>query len=1659
MGSILALALLTTLQTNAVWIEGESPASANVKYQTGAPGHADFLSGEKWLTITLDTDKVAEAIPADGAILTYTFQSPAGHREVWHRQGWEDARAPFEWRIDNGPWTKITSNQPTTDMQELAPWNQVAWLKLGDSDLTGTDHKLEIKIPRPVDANGKPQRLMYGSDAFALTTQPFHPYGKWQPGQDPRSETDKAAEQNSFNVKDESNPQRQTIPMDGKWLIARDDEAVPALVATPMQAVPQNAVWTAIEVPGDKAEKRPDLAMAHRVWYKTKINIPAGQANRSYQLTFRQNSLNTTLLVNGKFCGFNKNPFVNWTCDITPAIHEGTNEVTVGIKDAWYGFEQDPTDLASIRKSWAIPSTFQNQGFLHLSYPVWGCFKSGLLLTPILTVGGRTFASDVFVKPSVAKKRLDAEITLKNDQNEPAEASVQLDAVDADTGQVAAAIATERITLLAGEEKTLQSGGAWANPTLWWPDRPKMYRLRTTVTTSKGIDVSETPFGFREWTWDGPNYRLNGMVWHGWAELNQGETPDKWLANYRAHGQRFQRMSGPTQNGSSVKWLNMPYDEALDWCDKNGVVIRRCGPLDGEAIGYMAIEENEALKKKHGTEINQELLNNVRDQIVAQVKGERNHPSVNIWSVENEWLYINTLNLYGGLMDQFEADMKRTIDAVMAVDPTRLAMTDGGSAGKGSILPVAGDHYVYTNNPWDYPALAYGNQPDGAGRGRWSWNGKQPRYAGEDFFASGINPADYAWIQGEEAFGGKSAAFRGEAKVQRMINEGYRWGGAFTAWHLWIGDEGSQFHDKYVANAERAVFVRQYDSSFGSGQTISRTLGVFNDSRYDDPLTVDWSLVFGGKAVQKGSKTVSVAPGTNQKFDISLTMPRMPTRSAGKLMLSLTAGGKPVFHDEKPLSVLPEPLFSVKVAVYDPGGTVAKYLKGAGMPVTSLSSLASLPASTDVLLIGPNALTQAQSTDPALSAYALGGHRVIVLEQAHPLKYQALPVPLEVDDHSGAFGFPEDATSPVLKGLEESDFVAWGKEGRLYTASYIKPAASAKSLVETGVRLTRTVLTEIPVGKGVMLLSQLEVGANLQGSTVARTLLSNLLHYASTYKVIEHPVLSAVSDAHLAAALDGLGVRRTEVEDPIKAISGPAGSVAVVSATPVNLHKLAVDIAKVRAFTQAGGSLVLNGLTPEGLADYNKLVGVEHMIRPFRQEKTSLVSPKDPLTLGMTQGDVVMYSGQKMFDFNDDRFVADDIFSYIVDTDDVAPFAKLPSDYFNNTVNGFVSSDGWKYIFSFELNKGAAPEYTMEFPRPQTIKELTWVGNGFYHKVTKIALSFDGRPPIAFDVQPNTDPQTLTISPAQTAKSVKLSIIDWTHEPDMGNVVGIDNIYMKVARPAGWESKVKPMLNIGGLVHYPQGAGNIVLANLLFKDREAVPENAKKKRAILGAILRNLHAQFSGGSATIIAGAQGIEYKSISLADKANAFRNERGWFGDSKQTLAELPTGHQTFGNVPFDVYEFATSPVPTAVMLGGPGVPGSLADHVDGVPVNQKANALFFLQTARLDSRRDERESREGKKYVMAEYVITYADGQTATAPIVAEYDIDDFRQKAPHDLPGARVGWSKPFTSGDGSATAYIMQWTNPRPEVAIASIGLHYGKDRRGIPVLLAVTLAR
>ncbi|MBV9125593.1 MAG: hypothetical protein JO112_19765, partial [Planctomycetes bacterium] len=668
-----------------VWIEGESPAQANVPIETPGSSHGEYLSGGKVLQLTAEAGEVARKVPAEGALFSYPLNiTRDGNYQVWDRIGYELARCPFDWRLDSGDWRTVQPDELTTDLMELDFFREIAWLPLGTRRLAAGRHTLEIRVPRFLNARGEPQRMLYACDALCLTAGDFHPNGKFKPDESGRDQADLAAGQVVFRlpeVKDQA--ARTTVALQGTWEICRDDEQRPGPVGEPIGQLPAHPVWKAIAVPGDKAETRHDLIFAHRVWYRARVQVPAALAGRSFLVEFPQNNLNTTVYVNGVYCGFGKSPFARFTVDATRAVKPGqVNELWVGIRDAWYGYFNDPHDPLRLRRHWNMPARFFGTGWQDLVYPVWSHPQSGLLETPVfLAAGGPAYAAEVFVKPSVSHHRLDVEATVQNPTSQEVRGVVVCEAVDLRTDRVAKVLPAGEFTLPAGQSRVLKLGDGWADPRLWWPEEDaQLYTLRTTVRIQdRPVDVSTTTFGFREWTLDGKDFKLNGLPWHGWADCFTAPDRDSWLAYYRQHHERFYRFWAPH------RFYGLDDEQAFNFFDRHGIVVRRTGVLDGEGMGYQG---------DHAEELGRNWI----DQVCTQIRGERNHPSVMVWSLENEISYINAIN--AGWIDRWEKVTAAAWDRVhhgldgRSVDPTRPVMVDGGGAGQAQALPVHGDHYM-----------------------------------------------------------------------------------------------------------------------------------------------------------------------------------------------------------------------------------------------------------------------------------------------------------------------------------------------------------------------------------------------------------------------------------------------------------------------------------------------------------------------------------------------------------------------------------------------------------------------------------------------------------------------------------------------------------------------------------------------------------------------------------------------------------------------------------------------------------------------------------------------------------------------------------------------------------------------------------------------------
>ena len=1652
---LLSVAAVHADQTPAfVWIRSVAgwTATPQVKTTVEDDGKPTLLSGGSRLKIDLSPDDVKSQVPSSGVQLQYSFAtSSAGSYQVWDRVGFEAVRSDFSWRIDGGQWAKAASTDATTDVEELQTWNPIGWLKLGSVDLTAGNHMIQLLFVPETGTDGKLKEILYASDALCLYNGEFHPNDGYEPGDESYlTADDKAAADRVVTIPSPSATAQQSTSLSGRWQIARDDEQVVENPSGPISVEPaQNTLyWRSIAVPGNRDAELPEWLYNHRYWLRTHVFVPQSLSGHSLYLHFPSTSMIATVFVNGTQCGYSNAPFAPWDCDITGAVTPGAvNEIAVGIKDWYYALpDQGAVDgghLAYIPTDWVTkfgPATF--------TFPVWNHTENGIIQAPSILTAGQVYTSDIFVQPSVSKHILTLAVTVHNPTSTSQTINIGSSIVPAGSNSAALTIPSQSVTVPPGQDASVTLTAPFQHPKLWWPDSPSMYTAITSVTTGGNvIDSRSTSFGFREWTWSGDDFSLNGVPWHGRADLvDYGRADDQAVSTWHAHGQTMVRMWGEDS------FSGLSPDDALDFFDQNGIVVRRTGIFDGEAASYNLVS---------GGKVNQELFHNWQNQLLAWVKGERNHPSIFIWSIENEIAFINA-HVFGlsATVDPAEGAVAA---AVEAEDPTRPVMTDGGNALLDQSLPVDGCHYIE-------PPLA--SLPEGAyhpesflNSQEWPITSTKPILLGESFYANGDQPSDLATIGGEDVFAGKAAEGPAIGTAAKMYSEGLRWDG--INFHFWIGGESNLYYNSWQPVA---ALCRQWDWTFASGQTVKRTVRIFNDTHDSSAIQLTAKLTLNGTVQSSTVISYIVPEGGYREQSFTLPMPSVQVRSEGTWSLTLARNGRVVFTNSYPCSVVPPPYLhepsNAEMAVYDPQGGAAEFLSEHHIPFVRIANLSNVPQSAKVLLVGSDSLTTQQATSSALAAFASSGKSVVVLEQIRPLKFQALPAEMDIANDSGDLAFVSDSGSPIINGLRNSDFISWGKTGELYNGVYRKSSAGT-SIMECGQGLSESPLVEFTPGNGDLVLCQLKLESNLSDSGTAQQLLINLLRSAISYKPVRRQTyLFAQPNNPLTDALDAIHLSYKLAADPIEAIDH-SQSIAIVDGSAETLAALAAHKDAIDSFTQTGGWIILNGLTPDGLVAYNHLVGVDHMIRPFRSEKVSLAEPQNSLTLGLSNDDVVMGNGQNIFNWEAGQYPDPNEFTSVVDTGDIAPFCSSPFFGWGQIINGYTMADGfWPLIINFPAPAdGQVFDIPITLPKPERISGFTFVGDNNYWPQTKLILDFGSGDtvPLSYDhgaFSSPAQPAHYVIDPPRLVSNFDLKITGWDKLPNVTPNIGIDNISFDIVRPSVFNERVKPMLNVGGMVEYPHGAGGIILCNLKFQPaaNEANPQNAIKKQTIIATILRNLKAQFAGG-AGIIAGSPNLTYTPINLENKVNQYIGPLGWFGDKDHTFADFPTGRQVLAGVPYSIYNFTTSPVPTVVMLGGNNIPGNLPGEVDGISIDQKADALFFLQSARIDQPLSDDELKNHRQSEMADYIVHYADGSSATVPIYVQGNLDNYLQQLPNALPGAQIAWIRPYAGSNQNAVAYSMQWQNPSPEKTITTVDLKYGPDRwRGIPCLIALTAA-
>jgi beta-galactosidase len=1710
-----------------VWIEAEDYAATNfTHFETSSMGKEALLSGGKWIMRGVKPDEVESLVPDEGVRLSYNFGiEEAGQYRLWVRVGWFRARADCKIRLNGGDWIDLPSNFPTRNLMEMGFFAEASWANLGLVELRQGDGKLNVWYPKISEGN---KRMLMALDCFALIKGAFTPEGPFKPGQGYSSERDREAAGHVFKMNAAKQAERVEAKLNGLWEVARyDDPNMDVDTYEPVRSLPKPSEyalrWMAFEVPGDPWRVEP-LVFGHRLIYRTRVDVPRSHRGRGFKLHFSGTNWIVSVFVNGRLAGTHKGVWVPWDLDVSQFIKAGRiNEIAVAVKGTYYAF--DPKGLGD--------NTLMNMRNRPLSRKDWTRWVAPMypstkgdgdgyiygIVNPVRLISvGRTYTEDVFIKPSVAKKRLQTEVTVRNTTGSERSLEVTCEAVREATDAVEKRFSPVKVDVAAKAIETVVVEGAWTNPKLWWPEpNAQLYRLRTTIRERDNVvDVHEEVFGFREVTVEGTGVRINGVrrnLWN-WVDVHANliERPEDWAKAFHEDGSRFMRFS----HGRRITQVLKSREQRLAFYDRAGIPGRLCTMIDGMFITFKLGDSCRGPDGKQTFHRNEPVWENFREHMAQVAKAYRNHPSVIMYQVENELVYINGMNIYGSHLDQIEQWMNEVVEAGRRQDPTR-PYTVGGGGDLSGRLEINSPHYPHTAFDY-YPDNAYSVDRYATKIERWPWNREKPWIVGESCFANEL--AFGAYVAGDEVFRGIDYARKGKAKWLRMLYGGYRWAGVagFFPWdNLWNYEDAQKiFSDLYAV--PRRQTARLY-----AGRSNDLVFKIMNDTLKEEAVTVEWSYMVEGKTCAAGRDRLPIKAGHGRQYTISISAPKTKKRLEGTLRIALSAGDER-YCDERLVPVLPavETIQAAsKIAVLDSQRKVTPWLERAGLSVEVIESLEALNERSGLLIVGPDALTPAQATGTGLLAFAAAGGRVICLEQETPPSGAALPVPIRTTTRFGGYAHPQALGTPVFSDLGKDDLIDWAGDHPTYKQAYRKPLQAARSLAECGGDLEYSPLIEVPCDKGVIVLCQLRVGANLGLDPAADVLLRNMIDVYNDYEPAQgKAAVFAPAAPLLVEKVEATGMLLEKVDTLAEALHRQASlsadadrvDVLIVDGSEATLSALLQMQDKTKAYQSAGGWLMVCGVTPASIDEFNRLTGQERMLRPFRIERVTLEAPHYRLAATLGNRDVALQSPEELM--HGRYWVSGNTFSYVIDQRDFAPFARPPGgpadpfaykptkddhDPYNFT-NGMLSSDSWRYIRQIWVGENGSEPLVFELRRPDVLSTIRIWNNEFYWTIKDLDVIIDGDrdTAIAVEMPDASDMVEVTLpQPRKVNKTITLQIRSWRQRrikrEDL-RLVGIDNV--QFLRPQAPKGAVF-LDNVGGLVAFPKGAGGVFLNQLKFMAEEPREANAGKKLRILGVLLQNVGIGSASASAVAVPGLN-VRFAPVNIQEYCNAYLSAKAgkaaWFGAKEGDLRLLPRGKHVMAGVEYHVVDYLTAPIPDCIILGGkrarctvrrplrenPGPVRRLAPEVKSIPVGREADVLYFLHTAHVGGPVAERERERmidhKRPFVLPtvfKYVLHYADGKSAEIPVVLERHVDHWLKDEAMPLESARIAWSKELPGvatakpgyaltkpgGQGKrAVLYSMQAANPRPDVKIASMDVVRTSDR-AVPAVVAVSLGQ
>jgi beta-galactosidase len=404
-------------------------------------------------------------------------------------------------------------------------------------------------------------------------------------------------------------------------------------------------------------------------WYRKHFTVPASDKDRHLYLDVDGAMSYANVWLNGQYVGGWPYGYASWELDLTPYIKVGAENVLAIRLD-------NPPDSSR----W---------------YPGGGIYRNVWLVKtgPVHVGHWGTYVTTPEVGSSAATVKI--QVTVDNDSDSDTTLSVKNEIYELKANgtksESLASITTDGVQIAPHKNQSSEAKITFKNPRLWSLEKPQRYVVVTSIEQNGNVlDQSTTPFGIRTIKFDadkgfflnGEHLRLYGVCDH--ADLGALGT----AINVRALERQIEILKEMGCNAIRTSH-NPPAPELLDLCDRMGMLVMDesfdCWERGKRPNDYHLLFDDWHEKDWR-----------------AELRRDRNHPSIILWSIGNE---VPDQGTPAG--PKIAAELTRIAHQEDPTRPTTAACDHIGSGFNGFQTNI--DVFGYNYKPFEYARVHKAN--------------------------------------------------------------------------------------------------------------------------------------------------------------------------------------------------------------------------------------------------------------------------------------------------------------------------------------------------------------------------------------------------------------------------------------------------------------------------------------------------------------------------------------------------------------------------------------------------------------------------------------------------------------------------------------------------------------------------------------------------------------------------------------------------------------------------------------------------------------------------------------------------------------------------------------------------------------------------------------